>query len=1145
MTDGLNHIEQKLKAFRRKYYLNLFVKGGLLTLSFVLVYFLIASLIEYNLWLSGTARFLIFSTFFLVVIFCVFRFLKEPLGWWLYKKGIGREESAKIIGTFFPSINDRLLNVIQLSQEEKRSALLQAGILQKSSQFENISFESAIDFRDNKKYLKYFIIPFAVILLLSIFNSRIFTQSSSRIVQFGREFSPEAPFQFVIENKSLNAFFNEDFTLNLELKGQAIADAVYIVSGQQRLKMESTAPGVFSYTFDKLQNQVDFQFEASGFLSGSQTIRLINRPELVGLSVELQYPKYLNRKNEVLSNAANLEMPEGTVANWQVRTSNSSIAKINFASAEKEFIDMQSIDNQLFNYKKSIHHSDQYSIQLENEYSHNRDQISYTINVLKDEYPELVVDHLQDSMLYSNIVIGGSASDDYGITELMVRYQVQSDQKNTPLKGIRIPLNSSQPHQSFFHQWSLDSLKLKPGDQLNYYLEVWDNDGVNGRKSTKSAMYQFKLPSNEELKAEIARSQSSAENKIDQSLNKAKDLKQSIDDVQQKLKGKQSLEWQDKKMLEDLVEQKKKLDQTINDLKKENQMLDQKKETFSEESERIKEKSEQIQKLMNELLDPETKKLFDELEKLLKENSDMSQMQKLLEKMDRKEINLEKELERTLELFKQLQYDYKLEQAISEIKEQTQKQEELLKKTEELSDDKKNKDQSQDKDGKENKDSGKEKPDDGKEDDGKSKTDKDSRNNNGNDEKKDKEKSNPDQLAKEQEELNKDLDQFEKAVDDLEKMGEELNEDGETPSEQEMKDLKDSQQQSKESLQQGKPKKSSESQKKSVQQMKQMQQKLEGMQNAMEMDMNMENIESLRQILHGLIKLSFDQESLMKDFVPIQQTDPKYIQLSQNQLKIKDDAKILEDSLLALGKRDAMLGSVVTREVGELNDHIEKSMDNIRERKKGNASSEMQLSMTSINNLALMLNDHFDMMMDMMANSKPGSGKKKKKGLGEIQQRLNNQIEQMKKGGQSGRQLSEELSKMAAEQERIRRALQEMQEKLKQEGGKPLGNDIPGKMEQTEMDLVNKQITEQTIRRQKDILTRLLEAEKSMREQNMDEERKGESAKDYQKEFPRAFEEYLRLKEKELELLKTVPPKLYPYYKKEVNDYFKRIGTQD
>ena len=109
--------------------------------------------------------------------------------------------------------------------------------------------------------------------------------------------------------------------------------------------------------------------------------------------------------------------------------------------------------------------------------------------------------------------------------------------------------------------------------------------------------------------------------------------------------------------------------------------------------------------------------------------------------------------------------------------------------------------------------------------------------------------------------------------------------------------------------------------------------------------------------------------------------------------------------------------------------------------------------------------------------------------------------------------------------------------------GKMPGGDLPSKMEQTEMDLVNKQLTEQLIRRQQEILTRLLETEKSDREQDMDEERKGETAKEYDKEIPRAFEDYLRLKEKEVELLKTVPPKLYPYYKKEVSEYFKRMGN--
>jgi chromosome segregation ATPase len=200
--------------------------------------------------------------------------------------------------------------------------------------------------------------------------------------------------------------------------------------------------------------------------------------------------------------------------------------------------------------------------------------------------------------------------------------------------------------------------------------------------------------------------------------------------------------------------------------------------------------------------------------------------------------------------------------------------------------------------------------------------------------------------------------------------------------------------------------------------------------------------------------------------------------------------------------------------------------------------------MTSINNLALMLDSHYDMLMQMMANAKPSMKKGKQKGkpqkLSEMQQQLNERIEQLKGSGKGGREMSEELAEMAAEQERIRRALQEMEEKMKQNGGK-LPGDIPGKMEETETELVNKQLTDELIQRQREILTRLLESEKSVREQDMDEERKGETAKDYEKEIPAAVEEYLRLKEKEVELLKTVPPKLYPYYKKEVGEYFKRI----
>ncbi len=321
MGEGINRIGEKINSFKKRYYLNLLIRGSIFTLSAILIYFIIASLLEYNLWLGRSARFLIFASFFALVGWCIYHFLKEPLAWWIYRKGLGEEESAKLIGRFFPSVGDKLLNVIQLASSQERSALLDAGISQKSISFKDVSFESAIDLKENKRYLKYFIIPFLLILILWIVNQGIFTQSTTRIVKFNQEFSPQAPFRFALQNQNLEAFFNEDFLLSLKLEGDAIPTSAYIVSGEQRWKMENTEVGIFSYTFEKMQNELVLQVEASGFLSDVYTIQLINRPELTQLKATLDYPAYLNRKTEQLNNAGNLEIPEGTKVTWQIGAS--------------------------------------------------------------------------------------------------------------------------------------------------------------------------------------------------------------------------------------------------------------------------------------------------------------------------------------------------------------------------------------------------------------------------------------------------------------------------------------------------------------------------------------------------------------------------------------------------------------------------------------------------------------------------------------------------------------------------------------------------------------------------------------------------------------------------------------------------------
>jgi hypothetical protein len=1148
MSDGVGRIHEKIRSFQRKYYLNIFIRGVIFTLSILIGYFLLASLLEHNLWLSQWMRLLIFLAFFGVTAFCAFKFLNKPFKWWLAKRGLNDEEAARLIGSSLPSVKDRLVNLIQLESLEKNSGLAFASIHQKTQELEPLSFESVIDLKENKRYLKYLAIPVGLVLFILLINQNIIFQSTERIVHFNREYSPKAPFRFIIDNKSLTAFFNEDFTIKLNLQGEAIPPNAYIVSKNQRLKLNNLGAGQFQYTIERIQQPMDFQIEAAGFFSEMYSIELINRPEVTQFNVELEYPRYILRKNQKIANAGNLEVPEGTLVRWKLKTSNAEKASIKFSS-DNESRDFAGSENQVFNFDKKFKDPDQYEIDLENGRSKNKEKIAYRVDVIKDQYPQIVVNNYKDSVLYQRVILGGMIGDDYGITQLALNFRIRNEnQKEILNKSVKIPISRSQLQQSFFYNWSIDSLDLKAGNQLEYYLQVWDNDGVNGRKSTRSASYTFLVPTEDNLIAEISRSQSQTESQIDKSVQKATKLQDQIEQANQKLKGKQNLDWQDKKMLEDIIQQKKGLDQMVQQLKEQNKLLEDKKEAFTEQDERVKEKAEQIKKLMDELLDEETKKLFEELQKLLNENTDMSQIQKLLDKMNQNTNNLEKELERTLELFKQLQYDFKLDQAIQDLKKQVEEQKALLEKTENLEKDQpadsKNKaENNNEKEAKDQKDN--------------KKTDNQNKSEEGNDEEnsdnkengqEDGEKSESEKLAEEQEKLMEKFNQTKEKLDELEKLGEELDKNSELPGQEESNEVQQQQQQSKEQLQKNQPSKSKQPQKKAMEQMQQMQQQMEGMQNSMMMEMDMQNLESLRQILHGLVKLSFDQEGLMKEFNDLQQNDPRFNALAQLQLKLKDDAKVLEDSLLALGKKDPMMGSFITKEIGELNDHLDKVIESNRERRRPQASSEMQMTMTSINNLALMLDDHFDMMMQMMANAQPSMKKSNQKGkkpsLSQMQQQLNQKIQDLKNSGKTGRQLSEELAEMAAEQERIRRALQEMQEKMKNEGQMP-GGDLPSKMEQTEMDLVNKQITEQLIRRQKEIMTRLLETEKSMREQDMDEERKGETAKDYEKEIPKAFEEYLRLKEKEVELLKTIPPKLYPYYKKEVNEYFKRMGSNE
>lgn len=1120
-------LKNQLKAYKAKFYRNKAIKGAIISAALLLVSFLIINTVEFSGRLGSVGRATLLYSFIGLSIIVVYQLvIKHILTLKNTKQQITNEDAAIQIGRFFPEISDKLLNIIQLeSLSADESDLLTASIQQKSAAIQSVPFVKAIDLKANKKYLRYIYLPTAIILLLLIFLPQFITESSTRIIRYNSEFKPVAPFDFIIDQSVLEGFVEEPYTLSIKTTGPTTPTDVFIWINERKIKVGKLGSDTFQYRIDRLRSSVDFKLESEGIFSDTYTIKALNRPSINLFSMDIQYPPYTLSENESIQNSGNLTIPEGTKVTWQFDAEHTTSLSVLF-EREGESQTAKNNSNGGFTISKTISKSSPYTINLQNEFSTNKDSLKFQIDVIKDRFPEIVLDQFQDTVLYKNIVLGGNIKDDYGFSSLSFHYSYDEEQS---FDSFQIPFNSALSDQSYYQIYTLDSAKIQAGAEIKYYMQVSDNDGVNGSKAVKSATYSFKIPSLEEIEDEIEANDRQIQSEIDKTLEDAKELNEMIEEADERLKTKKEIEWQDEKLMQDILDQKDKLAEKMDELKKENELNNRKLDQFKPQNESIKQKMEQLQEIMDNVLDDEMKKLYDELRELLEENSDIEEFRENMDELRDNSSNLEEDLERTLELFKKLQFDKMLEDNLQKLQEEIDDQEALTEETEkgdktneELAEEQKKEQQDLEKLQEEldklaelNQDrkNPESLPDDLNED--------------------------LEEVKEEQQQAQEDLGAEEEKPENQEEGTEEQSEEGEETESQEQK----SQQQRQ---------KASQSQKRASEKMKEVKQSLQSMQSGAQMEQQQENLENLRDLVDNLVTLSFNQENLMNEFREIRQSDPRYVKLSQRQLKLQDDSKIIQDSLVSLSQRVFQISSFVMRELGDMNRQMNGAVETLKEKRINQAVGKQQFAMTSINNLALLLDDVVQQMQEQMASQmgqgKPQNGKKNNPqmgGLSQLQKQLSQQIQELKESGMSGRQLSEQLAKLASQQERLRNALENFETGL---DGNKLGEKIDqliNQMEENEWDLINKSITDETVQRQQDILTRLLQAENSVQERGEDEERKGRTALDYDLSIPESLNEYLKAKEKEIELLKTIPAKLNPYYKKETNKYFKKIKEKN
>lgn len=1073
-------IREKLQAFIKKYYFNELIKGLLLFFAIGALYFIFTLFVEYFLWLKPAARSLLFWLFVFIELALFAAYIVFPITQILgLKKGISEVEASKIIGNHFPEVKDKLLNMLQLNESKQNSELIEASIAQKSIELQPIPFKRAVEFTKNKKYLKFAIIPFLIWLLVFITgNISIFTDSFSRVVNYDKVYSPPAPFSFSILNESLAVVEGEPFTLQIETVGNTVPENVKINFSNESYYLENSALGKFQYSFSKIQKPIKFYLEANGVTSEIYQINSIETPVINNLKMVLQYPVYTGKQNEVVQNTGNVSVPQGTKITWQIETEKTD--SIAFIPNEEPPVFFTKNAKEYFSFSKQVFNAISYKITTSNQQLHDYESLNFVIQVIPDEHPQISVNSDIDSISRGPAQFVGQVSDDYGLNKLQMVYYNKSNKKVLKSHIIDIVKSSITDFYYVFPE----GISLEEGVDYELYFEVFDNDAVNGSKSSKSRTFSYYKKTEKEISEELLEEQKETIGELSKLVEKSKKSNEGVEKFKNELQKNADIDWNDTKKLEELLKRQSQYQEMIqnqtNELEK--NIKEQKDQIQTKES-----KEELLKRIEETKKMAEQEKKMEELKALTKKLDKENLVEKLKEMVKKNQRN-EQSLERILELTKR----FYVEQKANQIRENL---ENLGKKEESLS--------------------------------------------NENEEKNTSEK---------QQELNKEFDAIKKETSELQKQNQLLKRPMDLPeNKEEMNDINKDLNKALEQLKSQQTESAKKSQKSAAKKMQQLSKSMAQDMTAMEVESIDENIDDLRKIVDNLIIFSFEQEDLHDRFLAVDSNHPEYPNNLKKQYVLKEYFNHIDDSLYVLALRLVTMNTMIQKEVSDTHYYLDESLLNFTDDKADIGISNQQFVITAANNLANSLSDLLENLMNASPSFGQGKGKGNSQSFGlpdiiKKQGELNEQIKEGiekegKKPGENGDSLSDELYEIYKQQELLKGMLKDFL------GDSPENTEKAGdalkKMEELEKELLEKGFTKDVVKKILQLNYELLKLQKATLQQGEDNVRKSESSKVI---FEKRNLEAIELKNRYFnynEILNRQSLPLRTIYKKKVQEYFK------
>ncbi len=1084
--------------------------------------------------------------------------------WWSEAKP-GVEQIALRVGNVYNDLRDMLLNAMQLITQLElpggvSSQLAHATFNEMESHARGKDFSRIIDYSTLRRNAIVFTGAVFVFGALCAFSPM--GAAAYRVLHYSQSFVPPAPFNLHIDPVFQQVLHGEKVTITVRVQGTIPQSLTLQVKEDQQQNYDAytlreDSVGVYHFELGSLKRSVEFFAQVPWYTEFVRSevghIVVTDRPLIRSLEGSVIQPSYTALAPLALSEQhADISCLRGSRVTLRINA-NKDIVSARIVVSRSKQLDADSVVNTEASATATsdtasvtmsvsgreaqgefrIKQSGQYWIELRDaEGRTNADPIRYSISALNDGMPSIaLIEPQMDVQLKKEglLTIRSSITDDYGFTKLLLRYRLVESRYASEEKQFRtlsIPLTASGTSAEVPYIWDLNTLGISPEDRYEFYLEVFDNDVVSGPKSAKTSILSVRLPSLDEVFKQAKQSQNEAAKALEQVMKKADEVARDMEQLQRELmKQKQpQAEWKDKKKMEDMLKQQELMEQKIKDVQDKledmTQMLQENKALSPETMQKYME----MQKLLKSIDSKELRQAMEQMQKAMQQMSP-EQLQQAMKNFKFNEEDFKKQIERTMQLLKRIQTEQKVDEMAKRAEELQKQQEQLQKQAENTNP-----------------------------------NDKDAR----------------EQLAKKQDALQEDMKRLTQEIRDLEKMAKEAGLEKQQNVMDQMKKAMDElnaemtqkqMQQSEEQLEQGEMQKASQNMRNAEQNLKNFSQGMKKMKQEMKKNLQRETQRQMQSAMNDMMSLSKAEEQLMKDAEQMDMNSARMSENARQQQKVREQMMNLANKMNQLGQKSTAVSPEMGKEMGDALRQMQSAQESMENRNAPMAAQQQRGAMSSMNQAMQQMSGALQKMgggspggegnegegegdPSNPGGSKPGSSgsfMQRLQQAANMQQGVNQGMQQLGQGGQSiSSEQQGEMGRLAAQQGKVQKSIQELAKEQKEASGskQAMGNleKIAEEMKEVLSDMQSGNVSEDTRRRQDRILSRLLDASRSMNERDYEKTRESRSGEDVVRKSPAELRlEDLRSKQAVQDLLKSMQQGYSKDYEQLIRQYFEKL----